>query len=193
LKKYEEDILKLSNYNFDKTLYECNNAKIKLGGMLKSVSTKFDRKDRKFAFVTLESIKGSLKGIAFSSVYEKFQDLIVEDNIVFIEGKIDCKSKNKSGIVLINKVEPLKGLMEKKAKRVHISFSASQYKKETMQKFKKIASQNTGNCELVFHISDGNGNSKKVRSKSLKVSHDKAFINQVKNNCGYSKVWVETC
>lgn len=193
LKKYEEDILKLSNYNFDKTLYECNNAKIKLGGMLKSVSTKFDRKDHKFAFVTLESIKGSLKGIAFSSVYEKYQDLIVEDNIVFIEGKVDCKSKNKSGIVLINKVEPLKGLMEKKAKRVHISFSASQYKKETMQKFKKIASQNTGKCELVFHINDGNGNSKKVRSKSLKVSHDKAFINQVRNDCGYNKVWVETC
>ncbi|MCF7886558.1 MAG: DNA polymerase III subunit alpha, partial [Candidatus Marinimicrobia bacterium] len=193
LEKYEEEIKELSNYDFDKTFYECNKARIKLGGMLKSVSTKFDKKDRKFAFVTLESIKGSVKGIAFSSVYEKYQDLIVEDNIVFIEGRIDCKSKNKSGIVLIDKVEPLKGLMKKKAKRVHVSFNISQYNNANMQKLKEIAQDNSGNCELVFHISDDNGNAKKVRSKSLQVSHNKHFIQAIKKNCGYNKVWVETC
>lgn len=193
LKKYEEEILKLSNYDFTKSFYQCNKSGIKIGGMLKSVSTKFDKKDRKFAFVTLESIKGSVKGIAFSSIYAKYQDLIVEDNIVFIEGRIDCKSKNKSGIILIDKVEPLKGLMEKRAKRVHVSFNISQYNDLNMQKFKKIAQDNSGNCELVLHINDNNGNTKKVRSKTMQVSHNKEFIKAIKRDCGYNKVWVETC
>jgi DNA polymerase-3 subunit alpha len=193
LKKYEQEIKKLSNYNFKKSLYECNDARIKIGGILKSVSTKFDKKDRKFAFVILESLKGTVKGIVFSSVYDKYQDLLCEDNIVFIEGKIDCKTKNKSGLILIGKVEPLEGLMEKKAKRVHIRLNIDQYDNESIKRFKKIARENSGNCELVFHINDNNGNSKKVRSKSIQVSHNKDFLNKIKKNCGYNKVWVETC
>jgi len=206
LQKYEDDIKMVSNYDFSEPLHKHHGSKIKLGGMLKSVTFKYDKNDRKMAFIELRSIKGTINGIIFSSLYQTIRErkqedseddqqteepLLEEDNFVYVEGKVDCESEDARGNILVRKIEPLEGMAEKKAKRVHIPFLAEEYEDRIVKELKDLVRKNQGNCELVFHIKDKNGNGKKVRSKSFKVTHEKKFIEGVKDIFDHNKVWVE--
>ena len=56
------------------------------------------------AFITLEDQTGKLEGVCFNNVYDKYKDMIFENNVVAIKGKRSDRD-NKS--LIINSLEPV--------------------------------------------------------------------------------------
>lgn len=75
---------------------------VKFVGVISRVTKKFTRKNTTMAFVTLEDFYGSVETIIFDSVYSKVSNFIVEDNIVFIDGRISIREDEPVKIVVSN-------------------------------------------------------------------------------------------
>jgi len=79
LKKYAYEIQNLSNFDFSKPLAQFDEKKISLGGMITSTNIRLDRRNRKYAFFTLESLKGIVECMVFSKKFKALEEFLVED------------------------------------------------------------------------------------------------------------------
>ena len=78
---------------------------VKFAGIITKVSKKFTRKNTVMAFITVEDYYGIVEIVVFDSVYEKKSDILLEDNIVFIEGRLSIREDEPAKIVANNIVE----------------------------------------------------------------------------------------
>lgn len=73
---------------------------IKTLGIINSVNKKISRKGNMICFVELEDIYGIMNLMIFESVYDRYKDIIKENNVVGIYGKLSIKEDE--AIILVN-------------------------------------------------------------------------------------------
>ena len=190
LLQYTTEIETFSNYDFTEPLSNFDKEIVKLGGIISKIKKLLDRKNRQMAFITLESLNGTVEAIAFADIYERFKENIKVDNLVFVQGKVSRRGE-KDGRILVESINPLKGLMDRKSKNLNIRLEAEEIKKTDIENLKKLATQYKGDCDLILHIYDKNKNSRIVRSGSVKVSPSKELIDKLRNVYGGKNVWIE--
>ncbi|MCK4447817.1 MAG: hypothetical protein KAW56_12150, partial [Candidatus Marinimicrobia bacterium] len=190
LLQYTTEIETFSNYDFTEPLSRFDKEIVKLGGVISKIKKLLDRKNRQMAFITLESLNGTVEAIAFADIYERFKENIKVDNLVFVQGKLSRRGE-KDGRILVESISPLKGLMDRKSKNLNIRLEAEKIKKTDIENLKKLATQCKGDCDLILHIYDKNKNSRMVRSGSVKVSPSKELIDKLRNLHGGKNVWIE--
>lgn len=190
LLQYTTEIETFSNYDFTEPLSRFDKEIVKLGGVISKIKKLLDRKNRQMAFITLESLNGTVEAIAFADIYERFKENIKVDNLVFVQGKLSRRGE-KDGRILVESISPLKGLMDRKSKNLNIRLEAEKIKKTDIENLKKLATQCKGDCDLILHIYDKNKNSKIVRSGSVKVSPSKELIDKLRKVHGGKNVWIE--
>jgi len=190
LLQYTTEIETFSNYDFTEPLSKFDKEIVKLGGIISKIKKLMDRKNRQMAFITLESLNGTVEAIAFADIYERFKENIKVDNLVFVQGKVSRRGE-KDERILVESINPLKGLMDRKSKNLNIRLEAEEIKKTDIENLKKLATQYKGDCDLILHIYDKNKNSRIVRSGSIKVSPNKELIDKLRNVHGEKNVWIE--
>ena len=190
LLQYTTEIETFSNYDFTEPLSNFDKEIVKLGGIISKIKKLMDRKNRQMAFITLESLNGTVEAIAFADIYERFKENITVDNLVFVQGKVSRRGE-KDGRILVESINPLKGLMDRKSKNLNIRLEAEEIKKTDIENLKKLAMQYKGDCDLILHIYDKNKNSRIVRSGSVKVSPNKELIDKLRKVLGGKNVWIE--
>ena len=190
LLQYTTEIETFSNYDFTEPLSNFDKEIVKLGGIISKIKKLMDRKNRQMAFITLESLNGTVEAIAFADIYERFKENIKVDNLVFVQGKVSRRGE-KDGRILVESINPLKGLMDRKSKNLNIRLEAEEIKKIDIENLKKLATQYKGDCDLILHIYDKNKNSRIVRSGSVKVSPNKELIDKLRKVHGGKNVWIE--
>jgi DNA polymerase-3 subunit alpha len=103
LEKYKDKIEKIATVN-SIMLQEANDAIAKnekteikdnqnatIVGIITSIKKKFTKNNKVMCFVTLEDLYGKTEVIVFESVYMEAQNLLVEENIVAINGRISVR------------------------------------------------------------------------------------------------------
>lgn len=102
LENLREQIIAQTNMN---TLKMHENMELKDGenitvaGIITSVKKKFTKKNTIMAFVGIEDLYGSMEVIVFDSCYQKTSSLLMEDNIVLIEGRLSLREDEEPKIV----------------------------------------------------------------------------------------------
>ena len=76
-----------------------DNQNVKYAGIITKIKKKFTRNNTIMAFVTLEDLYGQAEIIVFDSTYHKSQIALVEENIVFVEGKLSIREDEPVKIV----------------------------------------------------------------------------------------------
>ena len=80
-----------------------------LAGMLSGVRTMFTRKSQEMARITLEDFDGVIDAIAFPKVYEKKRNIIRNDQIVGMSGRVSFKDESEAEI-LIEDIVPVEDI-----------------------------------------------------------------------------------
>jgi len=75
---------------------------IKFVGIISKVKKKFTKRNTTMAFVTLEDFYGSTELIIFDGVYQKMSNIIIEDNIIFVDGRLSIREDEPVKIVASN-------------------------------------------------------------------------------------------
>ena len=112
LEKYKELIEKNTNIStldllqinddlqeFGKTANYKDGQNIKFAGIISKVKKKFTKKNTIMAFITIEDVHGIAEVIAFDSCYSKYSTSIIEQNIVFIEGRLSIREDEEPKII----------------------------------------------------------------------------------------------
>ena len=103
LTQYKEDIEKIATADSrNLSSYEgeyLDNTNITVCGVIHSYRKKTTRNNNIMVFLTLEDLYGMFEVIIFPNVYEKYSDLLIEDNIVIIKGKASFKEEEEGKLI----------------------------------------------------------------------------------------------
>lgn len=80
-----------------------DNARATVGGMIADKKIKYTKNDKVMAFLQLEDLVGTVEVIVFPQSYEKYSAELVEDNKVFISGRITVEEE-KDGKLICEKI-----------------------------------------------------------------------------------------
>ena len=110
LEKFKETIQRQTNINSIqiKDLNGENAGKFKDGqnvkyaGTITSVKKKYTKRNTIMAFVTVEDLYGSAEIVVFDSVFSRCDNILVEENIVLVEGRLSIKEDEDARIIVQN-------------------------------------------------------------------------------------------
>ncbi len=106
------------------------------------------------SFLTLEDKTGSMEGVAFPNVYERYSSLLGIGKMIYICGKISTKEDEEPKI-LIEDILPAEGKcvdLSKMDVYVRVNYS----EKEKINRILEISKRNPGESKLIFYFPDVN-------------------------------------
>ena len=115
LEKLREQIISVTNINslqmheideqnakeeesIEKTKFK-DEQNVKIAGIITSVKKKYTKNNKIMVFLTIEDLYGQAEIIVFEPTYLKSQDILVEENIVLIDGRLSIREDDNTKIV----------------------------------------------------------------------------------------------
>jgi len=152
-----------------------------VGGLVAEKSTKMTRNNNMMAFIRLEDLYGDLECVIFPNVYERYQPLIEEDQILLIKGTLDVK-EDEDPKILINTIKSVETL---KKRKICITLEHKN-DKETFERVKMILGKERGDTPVYLRIKD---TEEKLKApKSLWIPHNGKAISLLKKELGEESV-----
>jgi DNA polymerase-3 subunit alpha len=205
---YKEIIDSLDTVNLG-TIYEVSqsmdftvlkdNQEVTIAGQIVKKSMKTTKNNNQMAFVTVEDYVNSIDVIAFPRIYDRYREILVEDNVVIVKGKINFKEDEEPKIIA-DKFEILDKQMksevndtandfnntEKKYKELFIRIP--EFDNNIMSKIKGILLKNKGNTKVyIYSVKD---RKKLLASKNLWVSVSDVLLKQLYEGFGKDNIVV---
>ena len=72
---------------------------VTIAGIITSVKKKYTKNNKIMAFVTLEDLYGTVEIIVFEPTYMKSQDVLIEENIITVKGRLSIRDDDETKIV----------------------------------------------------------------------------------------------
>ena len=80
--------------------------RVKYGGIITEKTIKYTRNNKVMAFIKVEDLYGVVEVVVFPNTYERVQNLISEDSIIIVEGRVQV-SEGEDGKIIGEKIMPL--------------------------------------------------------------------------------------
>ena len=93
IKKIKEDIEETGIAKYE------DNQMVKYAGIITSVKKKYTKTNKLMAFVTVEDMYGTTEVIIFENCYQNCSNILVEDNIILVEGRLSVREDEDTKIV----------------------------------------------------------------------------------------------
>lgn len=188
LEKYRDELEAFSNIEL---LNKSNVGEYKIGGIVTNPKVYFDKNYKPWSRFILETLTKKVTILAFSDTYEKNKKNIIDNNEVFVIGKISKRDKdNKEKTIIMDSLIQLNELREKMVKKLHIRID---YEKNDSTKLKflinKILKKYSGKISLMIHIIDENNKEWIKTAKNIKVNSSWSLVEELKAELGKKNVW----
>ena len=92
---------------------------VKYAGIITAVKKKFTKNNTRMAFVTIEDLYGSCEVIVFENCYAKCSNLLIEDSIVSVDGRLSVREDDSTTIIAREITE----LKENKQKMLNLNIT----------------------------------------------------------------------
>lgn len=89
-----------------------DNGQATIGGMIAEKKIKYTKNERVMAFLQVEDLVGSVEVIVFPGQYERYGSQIMEDNKVFIRGRVSVEEE-KDGKLICEQITPFEDVPRK--------------------------------------------------------------------------------
>ena len=144
------------------------------GGIITS-SKKMNTKSGNMAILTIEDIYGTFEVMLFNKGYAKYRDIIGEDNLVTIRGKLSIR-EGKSPVVIAETIIPWEkkdaNVVKQETKKVYLRFDTQNV--DLYNKVKKISASYPGQAQVIIKCTSTN----KAFSFNTKVEINNYLTNE---------------
>jgi len=188
--KYADDLEEFSNFDFSEEFSLRSVDKVQIGGIIRDLRRIFDKKNNQMAFFNLDCLGGQAEILTFSDTYERYQNLIENNQIIFVHGKPTDRSDFADLKLIADKIVPLEQCRELLSRRVNILLSPDSAEEIDLEKLHSLAKLYRGSCSLVFHISNGQLR-QRILAQNIKVSSNKVFLKKLRKDYGEKNIWIE--
>ncbi len=81
-----------------------DNQNVKYAGIISSIKKKYTKNNKIMAFVTIEDLHGSMEVIVFENCYQASTSVLIEDEIVMIEGRLSIREEEQNVTIIASKI-----------------------------------------------------------------------------------------
>jgi DNA polymerase-3 subunit alpha len=159
---------------------------IVIGGMVTRVRYHITKRGRnagsKMAVFILEDLQGEAEVVLFPSTLNKFSEMVVEDRIVFVRGKVDRRREKPN--IFVEELIGLEEATDKLAAKVRIRLDAKDISKEKIAEIKTLCEYHRGKSAIYIALDTDKGRISAVADKNLKVNPDVDFCKKMKQIVG---------
>ncbi|UCC21482.1 MAG: DNA polymerase III subunit alpha [Planctomycetota bacterium] len=157
-----------------------------IGGIITKKRYHITRKGRnagsKMAVFVLEDLQGQVEVVMFPDVLNQFADLLAEDTIVFVKGKLDFR-REKPNIIAIELIT-LDDVREKLAAKVRIRLDAKDVTEDKILAIKSICRSHRGQSPLYVAVKTDKGRVYAAADRELSVNPDMDFCRKIRQLVG---------
>ena len=189
--KYADVIEELSNYDFSEKQILKENSIVKIGGAVTNFKLHFDKKNQQMAFFNLDCLGGQAEAIIFHDAFDKYKEIIKDNNIVFLVGHTSTQNDFADLKLIVDEVIPInhaKKVLKLTEVNIRLPKNSS---KDLMNEIVELANGNKGDHSFVVHIPGENAQERKIISKKIKVSNNNQFLVLLRDLLGESNVWID--
>ena len=194
LLEHADEIEEFTSVDFSDDLMLKKNEIVTVGGMVTKITKKYDRRNRAMAFFEMDCFGGTVEVIAFSDCFEKYENLIEEDAVIFINGKMADDTNFSDLKVMADKIVSVENAREYFSRKLIINLAAQNVSPDDIEDLYEFARRFPGDCNLLFHLSNPNPSLSKpvtVLAHNIKVSTDRNFVKQLRDKYGKENIRVE--
>ena len=194
LLEHADEIEEFTSVDFSDDLMLKKNEIVTVGGMVTKITKKYDRRNRAMAFFEMDCFGGTVEVIAFSDCFEKYENLIEEDAVIFINGKMADDTNFSDLKVMADKIVSVENAREYFSRKLIINLAAQNVSPDDVEDLYEFARRFPGDCNLLFHLSNPNPALSKpitVLAHNIKVSTDRNFVKQLRDKYGKENIRVE--
>ncbi len=120
-------------------------------GIVDSVNVKTTKNNKMMAFVSVEDLYGVVELVVFPNVFRKCREVLSEDSVVVVKGKISTREERDSNI-LVDEIYSIDDMFT----TIHyLAFENMSQFEKLNSSIQKILSYNKGNEHVVFFIKEG--------------------------------------
>ncbi len=141
--------------DFKDDLKSFRNRQIIFGGMVTSAIDKMTQNNKPYGVYIIEDFEDSLELRLFSDDYLKYKHYLSEGFFLLISARVQQRYNSDSQYELkINEITLLPDVLERKAKKIRLTFSINTLNNELVEKIEAYAKKHKGNCLLGFQVFD---------------------------------------
>jgi len=190
LDRFREEIETFATTRLDEINERPDGAKVRIGGIVIECKTILDKKNKTMAFVTLDDFFGSIEIIVFSSVYEKYKELLAPDSMILVDGRKNSKDEESSKL-LCDSVMPLENAWQSCGKNLHLRMDVIGVDDPLLDQVSSILRQHPGSCSLLIDLHTSNRQTKTIRARKMKVRPSGGMLSKLRELLGRENVRME--
>lgn len=162
-----------------------------LVGLLKNIKTIITKNGKRMAFAEIEDLQSKIELVIFSEEFNKFENLLNENEIVAVKGRIDLSRSEPK--FLVEEIATPDNLKQTKFTSLHIRLDRSQINEDNTFKLRDLLTEKKGSCQVFFHLAaDSRYQAKIIKaSNALTVPAEKTLLNQIKEFPQVMEAWFE--
>ena len=158
-----------------------DNAREIIGGIISEVTVKVTKQNSVMAFVTIEDLYGTVEVLVFPKLYEKYRQIIAEDNKVFITGRVTSGGEENAKMICETIIS-----FNDKSSELWIRFeNKEEYEEKYPQLLENIKLSN-GKDKIVIYLNQEKA--KKILPASCNVNADQQFLQKMQALFGENNV-----
>ena len=167
----------------------------KVAGIVSSIRTITTRKGDLMAFVGLEDMSAHLEIIVFPSLFQQYRELLEEDAVIAVKGRIDKKEDEVKLIAM--EVENIQAgsngssesiAQTKRQELLRIRLQSAQLGEMTIKRLREILRANPGNVPVTMELAENDSVTKLKVGADFKVRRNNRLISELKELLGSEAV-----
>ncbi len=174
------------------TLAEFAGRPVQLPCVVTAVSRQISRRDNsEWGKITVEDFWGTATVLAFRDAWQQHRDLLVQDAILLIEGKVSGREQDEEEPpIFLDAARPLAEVAERGELAVQIELEfGSEVPEEAFAEAKRVLQAHPGPSPLWVQVGQDNGApAPRLRSRSLRVSPDAETLKELQRLFGPGNV-----
>lgn len=156
----------------------------RIGGILTKVDSKRSKKDnRLWAIASLEGLEGSIECMIFADVYDTCSELVIPENIVFLEGTLSRRDSEGTKLLATRAVR-VEDAPQLYVKEVHLRLHQATVDQGKLQKLVEICRANAGQTPVILCLICASGEIAFVQPNNMAVQNSTAFRQAIRGLLG---------
>jgi DNA polymerase-3 subunit alpha len=188
LARFERLLHAYSTCSISKLANLSDGQEILIGGIIKKVRTTVTRKKgEKMAIVTLEDLDNFVGVLVFPSAYRKAPDLIKEDSMVYVQGRLNLREEEPK--IVAEDIIPLEKVKEAFTKSVLIKLTTTGLEEQMMKRVKDVITKYKGQIPVYVDLISSEGRRVRLSTENeLSVYPTDGLVEEIEEIVGAGNI-----
>ncbi len=161
---------------------------VKLLGVVSAVTRKVDKKGRTMGFAQVEDYAGTLEVVVFASVFEEAKEVLEEDKVVLVEGRLDRRDPDSDPKIIAEKVYDFEANRDRLAHTLYLRLPLPGMEESKLDSIGSILERYPGRGEVVLVLDTDTGRRVRLRAGKYRVGVDRDLLVELRSMLGEDAV-----